>query len=149
MNKKIELNSLVGGALQEQFTKSFEKVLENLQNPNTPFKNSREINIKLKFTQNEMRDDVKCAISCSEKLAPQSTMETNFVIGKDLKEGNLFAQEYGKHVPTGQLTIDDIAMNISIDTEVVEGNVVDTNTGEIIDEVKTDNVIDLRKIASN
>lgn len=149
MNKKIELNSLVGGALQEQFTKSFEKVLENLQNPNTPFKNSREINIKLKFTQNEMRDDVKCAISCSEKLAPQSTMETNFVIGKDLKEGNLFAQEYGKHVPTGQLSIDDIAMNISIDTEVIDGNVVDTNTGEIVGEAEPNNVVDLRKIASN
>ena len=41
--KKIELKELVGGALQEQFGKSFEKVIENLQNPNTPFKNSLEI----------------------------------------------------------------------------------------------------------
>ena len=39
---RIELKQLVGGALQEQFAKSFEKVVENLQNPNTPFKNSRE-----------------------------------------------------------------------------------------------------------
>lgn len=144
--KKIELKQLAGGALQEQFTKSFEKVLENLQNPNTPFKNSREINIKLKFTQNEMRDDVKCAISVTEKLAPQSTMETNFVIGKDLKTKNLFAEEYGKYVSNGQMSIDDLPMNN--DTQLIEGNLVDTNTGEIIDEeLKTDNVIDLRRTA--
>ena len=42
----IELKELVGGALQEQFGKAFEKVVENLQNPNTPYKNSREITIK-------------------------------------------------------------------------------------------------------
>ena len=34
---KVELETLVGGALQEQFSKSFEKVIENLQNPNTSF----------------------------------------------------------------------------------------------------------------
>lgn len=28
--KKMELRELVGGALQEQFAKSFEKVVENL-----------------------------------------------------------------------------------------------------------------------
>jgi hypothetical protein len=144
--KNIELKQLVGGALQEQFTKSFEKVLENLQNPNTPFKNSREINIKLKFTQNEMRDDVKCSVSVSEKLAPQSTMETNFAIGKDLKTGKLYAEEYGKYISNGQMSIDDLPMN---DTQVVEGNVVDTETGEIINQADTDNVIDLRAVASN
>ncbi len=147
MSKTIELKNLVGGALQEKFTKSFEKVLENLQNPNTPFKNSREINIKLKFTQNEMRDDVKCSVSVSEKLAPQSTMETNFVIGKDLKTGNLFAEEYGKHISNGQMSIDDLPMNV--DTEVIDGNVVNTNTGEVIEEANTDKVIDLRAVASN
>lgn len=60
--KNVKLQEIVGGALQEQFEKSFEKVIENLQNPNTPYKNSREINIKLKFTQNEARDDVHCAV---------------------------------------------------------------------------------------
>lgn len=59
---KVELETLVGGALQEQFSKSFEKVIENLQNPNTAFKVNREINIKLKFAQNENRDNVTCAV---------------------------------------------------------------------------------------
>ena len=130
MKEKIELKELIGGALQEQFSKSFENVIENLQNPNTPFKNSREINIKLKFTQNEKRDDVKCSVQVSEKLAPQAPMETSFAIGKDLKTGEIYAEEYGKQIK-GQLSIDDYPFS------------VDEETGEIKDETPN-KVIDLR-----
>lgn len=140
MKKPMELKNIVGGAVQEQFSKSFEKVLENLQNPNTPFKNSREITIKLKFTQNENRDDVKCAIQVSEKLAPQTSMETNFVIGKDLKTGEVFAQEYGKHVTNGQMTIEE---SVAEQTEVD----VDPETGEILEPPK--NVINFRKVSND
>lgn len=134
--EKIELEELVGGALQEQFSKSFEKVIENLQNPNTPFKNSREIVIKLKFTQNEKRDDVKCGISVSEKLAAQCPMETGFAIGKNLKTGEVYAVEYGKQV-RGQL---------AMDMETTASN-VDAETGEIMND-QTGNVVDLRKASS-
>lgn len=137
--KNVELKELVGGALQEQFGKSFEKVVENLQNPNTPYKNSREITIKLKFTQNEKRDDVKCAVQVSEKLAPQAPMETSFAIGKDLKTGELYAEEYGKQIK-GQMHIDDIQK-----TEVIDGQKVDTTTGEIVSEQQFAKVVDLRK----
>ena len=136
--KNVELKQLVGGALQEQFGKSFEKIVENLQNPNTPYKNSREITIKLKFTQNEKRDDVKCAVQVSEKLAPQAPMETAFSIGKDLKTGELYAEEYGKQIK-GQMHIDDMQK-----TEVIDGQKVDTITGEIVEE-QTSKVVDLRK----
>lgn len=138
--KTAELKELVGGALQEQFGKSFEKVVENLQNPNTPFKNSREITIKMKFTQNEQRDDVKCAVMVSEKLAPQTPMETRFAIGKDLKTGELYAEEYGKQI-RGQMSIEDYH---SEKTQVIDGKQVDTATGEIVSE-KTSNVVDLRR----
>lgn len=135
--EKIELRDLVGGALQEQFAKSFEKVVENLQNPNTPYKNSREITIKLKFTQNERRDDVKCGILVAEKLAPQSPMETSFAIGTDLQTGEVYAKEYGKQV-MGQLTFNDIAET---------GEKVDSETGEILP-AQSNNVIDFRHAAS-
>lgn len=54
---KVNLEELVGGGLQEVFAKAMEEVVENMQNPNTPYKNKREIAIKLKFEQNEDRDD--------------------------------------------------------------------------------------------
>lgn len=140
MKKPMELKNIVGGAVQEQFSKSFEKVLENLQNPNTPFKNSREINIKLKFTQNESRDDVHCSVLVSEKLAPQTPLDTAFVIGKDLKTGEVYAAEYGKYVPTGQMTIEEsVGEQTNVD--------VDKETGEVL-ESRPENVLDFRKIAA-
>lgn len=129
----VELQSLVGGALQEKFSKSFEKVIENLQDPNTPFKNKREITIKLKFTQNELRDDVHVAIDVVEKLAPQAPISTAFSVGKDLRTGKIYAKEYGKDIP-GQ-------MNFS-DYEQMDGKTVDVETGEIMEQ---DKVYDFRK----
>lgn len=53
---KVELQNLVGGQLQEKFEHAFERVIENLQDPNTSFKVKRGITIKLSFTQNENRN---------------------------------------------------------------------------------------------
>ena len=136
----IELKELAGGALQEQFEKSFERVIENLQNPNTPFKNSREISIKLKFTQNEQRDDVRCAILVTEKLAPWAPTETAFSVGKNLRTGELYAEEYGKQIK-GQLSI-------QTEEKRIEGGVVDMETGEVTPDEKPSNVLDFRKMNS-
>lgn len=132
--EKISLQEMVGGALQEQFEKSFLRVVENLADPNTPFKDCRKISIELKFTQNESRDDVSCAIKVAEKLAAQAPMQTAFAIGKNLKTGELYAEEYGRHAQVkGQLTVDDVA-DIPVNPD----------TGEIIEEPKGV-VIDMRK----
>lgn len=133
--KPIELAELIGGALQEQFARSFENVLENLQNPNTSFKSPREINIKLKFTQSEKRDDMKCAILVSEKLAPQAPMETSFAIGRNLRTGELFAEEYGVQL---KMPLEDQTIEMDADIEV------DTETGEVIEKPA---IIDMRKTA--
>lgn len=140
--KQIELQELVGGAIQEQFAKAFEKVIENLQNPNTPYRAKRSITIKLTFDQNEQRDDVKVGILVAEKLAPQSPIETAFAIGKDLRTGELYANEYGKQV-RGQLHMEDVQPPVNL----APGEKLDAETGEIIGESKS-NVIDLRKAVS-
>lgn len=132
--KNILLQEIAGGALHEQFNRSFERVIENLQNPNTPYKNAREINIKLKFTQNEKRDDVSCAVLVSEKLAPQAPIGTSFSVGKNLKTGDLYAEEYGKQIK-GQVAFDDEG--------IVE---IDEETGEVVSEKPT--IVDFRKTAS-
>ena len=64
---KIDLSQMNGGALQEKFNKAFEKVMQNLQDPNTPFNNKRVINIKFTFVQNEERDDVTVDIDVTER----------------------------------------------------------------------------------
>ena len=122
--EKINLEKLVGGSLQEKFTHSFRNVVENLQDPNTPYKNVREITIKLKFAQNEKRDDVKCDILVSEKLAPQAPMQTSFSVGTDLRTGEYYAKEYGKQL-NGQLAFEDVKTETSEEDMLNENNVVD------------------------
>ena len=143
---KVELQNIVGGALQEKFEKAFEKVVENMQDANTSFRIKRGINIKLSFSQNEMRDEVLCDIDVVEKLAPQTAMRTQFAVGKDLRTGELYAEEYGKQIK-GQMSINDYAdpepKKSEPKVEEVNGKKVDTETGEIV----TDNVVDFRKAA--
>lgn len=127
--EKVSLAEIAGGALQEKFDKAFENVIENLQNPNTPYKDARKITITLSFTQNEQRNDVTCDVSVAEKLAPQAKTKTIFAVGKDLKTGALYAEEYGKN---------QISMNFDIDTE----------TGEIIED-QGSKIIDMRKANCN
>ena len=139
---KVELQELVGGALQEKFSKSFEKVIENLQDQNTSFKVKRAITIKLSFDQNEARDDVSVSVDVSEKLAPQAGMKTSFYIGKDLKTGEIYAEEYGKQI-RGQMSFSDLETSpVNANENTVD--VVDTETGEILE---TGKVVDLRKAA--
>ena len=135
---KVSLEQIMGGGLQEQFGKAFDRVIENLADPNTSFKEARKITIELKFTQNEARDDVSCAVSVKEKLAAQAPMQTAFVVGKNLKTGEMYAEEYGRHHHLkGQMSVDEMD--------------VDPDTGEVLEEQSktANNVIDLRRVASN
>lgn len=135
---KVSLEQIMGGGLQEQFSKSFDRVIENLADPNTGFKEARKITIELKFTQNEARDDVSCAVSVKEKLAAQAPMQTAFVVGKNLKTGEMYAEEYGRHNHLkGQTTFDEMK--------------VDPATGEVLEEKQPVNVeiVDFRKVMTN
>ncbi len=134
---KVALEEILGGALQEQFSKSFDRVIENLSDPNTGFKEARKITIELKFTQNENRDDVSCAVSVKEKLAAQAPMSTAFMVGKNLKTGEMYAEEYGRHNHLkGQTTIDEME--------------VDPDTGEVLDkQPQKPEVLDFRSVMSN
>lgn len=135
---KVSLEQVMGGGLQEQFSKAFDRVIENLSDPNTPFKEARKITIELKFTQNEGRDDVSCAVSVKEKLAAQAPMNTAFMVGKNLKTGEIYAEEYGRHNRLkGQTTFEDIQVN--------------PETGEVLEEQQPVNVeiVDFRKVMNN
>jgi hypothetical protein len=140
---KVELQSLVGGALQEKFGKAFERVIENLQDQNTSFKVKRGITIKLTFDQNEDRDDVSVSVDVSEKLAPQSGMKTSFMIGKDLKTGEVYAEEYGKQIK-GQMSLKDYEVAPATPVQQISNDVVNTETGEVLN---NETVVDFRRAA--
>lgn len=135
--EKFNLQEIAGGALQEKANQALQQVLNNMQNPNTPWKNKRAVTIKMTFTQNEDRDDSTCEISVDTKLAPVKPVETKFSLGKNLKTGEVEAVEYGPGIK-GQMTLSDIVPKEDV---VIDGKVVDAETGEI----KDNNVISIAR----
>lgn len=102
----VKLQDMLGGALQENFEKSFEKVIRNLKDVNTPYKNKREINIKFVLSQNEQRNNVHVDVRVTEKLAPQTPLTTQLYVERDLRSGELFCEEIGPHV-RGQMMLEE------------------------------------------
>ena len=82
-------------------------------------------------------DNVKVDIDVSEKLSPSAPLETQFSMEQDLKDGKVYAREYGKDIP-GQMTFKDYDNN----QEEVDGKIVDTETGEIVEDK---NIVDFRQ----
>lgn len=115
---KVNLKEFAGGALQEKFDTAMDQVLANMLDPNTPWKNKREINIKVSFEQNEDRDDTSVDVSVVTKLAAAKSIGTRMAIGKDINTGKLYAEEYGSQV-RGQMSLDDLEDN---DEDAAEEN---------------------------
>ncbi len=104
----VDLSELAGGQLQEKFNREVTRVIQNMQDPNTPYGDSRKIVITISFKQTEMRDDAKVDISVVSKLASAISAKTYFALGKDLMTGEVLVNEYGRQIP-GQMSIDDVA----------------------------------------
>ncbi len=138
----LSLKGIAGGALQEKVNVAVQSILDNMQDPNTPWKVKRKIFITLSFSQNEDRDDAEVEMSVSTKPAPVSPITTRMAIGRDLRSGEIYAEEYGKQIK-GQMSLDLGTPQEKL--QQIDGHTVDTETGEI---VETDNkVINLRKAA--
>lgn len=126
----LSLATFCGGAVQEKVNEVAKQVFENLQDPN-PWKNKRSITVTISFQQNEARDDLSVGVQVDSKLAPVSPLETRMAIGKDLRTGEVYAEEYGKQI-RGQMSLSDYENQ----AETVIGNdVVDTGTGEVVGKV--------------
>lgn len=135
----INLQDMAGGALQEKVNQAFEKVMQNMQDPNTPWKNKRKINLCLTFEQNEDRTDCTCDILVDTKLAAVKPVSTKFCTEKDLDTGEIFAWEYGPGIP-GQMTFKDVEQAEGSKTVEIDGQKADAETGEI----KKETVVDFR-----
>lgn len=127
----INLDDLAGGELGIQFQAAAKKVIENLLDPNTPYKNKRGITIKLTFEQNEQRNDVTVGVQVETKLSPRSPIKTQMAIGKDLRTKELFVEEYGKGI-RGQVRMEDLPTDGNGNI-LIEGKTADPETGEIVD----------------
>jgi hypothetical protein len=87
----VTLATLAGGAAEELFGQELQKVLRNIDDPNTDTKTVREINVKVRFTPNDDRTMGATTVTCVAKLAPTKKVKTVVYIGRG--SGQLVAVE--------------------------------------------------------
>lgn len=116
--EKVNLKEFAGGALQEKFDDAFDKVLQNMLDPNTSWKNKRKICIEISLEQNEERNDTTVNVSVVPKLAAAKPISTKMTIGKDYRDGVIYAEEYGPGVK-GQIAFDAETGEIKEESKVV------------------------------
>lgn len=137
MSAQFDLATVAGGALQRKVNQAFERVVENMCDPNTSPDKKREIIIKCSFVQDSYGGQCNCQVSVSTKLAQALPVKTMFLTEKNFETGELYANEYGTQIP-GQQNLEDVGI-----TTTSDGETVDTSTGEILKGDKP--VVDFRQ----
>lgn len=137
----IDLEKFANGAFSAQVNRAIEEVTKNIQDPNTEALATRKITITIGFKPNQERNFVTTGVQAKTTLAPALGTVTAMSMGRDIKTGNVEAVEVGNQVP-GQMSVQDLQTN---SVGVVDGQAVDTETGEILGDAQQDGkVIDLR-----
>lgn len=136
--KNIDINilKLAQGAVQEKLDREFEKVFENIQDPNVNATAKRTITLKIDLVPDDVRQVVKTNVTATSKLAPTDPVTTTILTGKDLTTNKIEARELQSGVP-GQTYID-------------EKGDLRTDTGDPVDVIeketkKKSKVIDLQE----
>lgn len=142
VTNQINLEKLAGGAFAEKLNEALMQVAENIQNPNTEATNKRQINIAIKFAPNKSRQIINTQISVTTKLAATEAIDTQMVMGLNIRTGQIEIAEYDGQI-RGQ-------MNLFNDTEVEEavGQAIQSEEpAETAEEqpVHTGKPLDLRK----
>ncbi|MGP1348493.1 MAG: replication protein [Stomatobaculum sp.] len=104
----INLEQLAGGAFAEKLNEALLQVAENIQNPNTDAVAKRGITINLKFAPNKSRQIVNTTIAVTTKLAATEAIDTQMVMGLNLRTGELEIAEYDGQI-RGQMNLADYA----------------------------------------
>ena len=99
MLKDIEMMTLAklgGGAAVELFDREFQKVVENIVNPNTPAETTREITLTVKMKPSKDREFSQTDISVKSKMAsPNGFQTTIFTIEE--KDGSITTYEHNPY----------------------------------------------------
>ena len=112
---KINLEALAGGAFAEKLNEALMQVAENIQNPNTEATTKRQITVNIKFTPNKTRQMVGTQIAVTTKLAATEAIDTQMVMGVNMRTGQIEIAEYDGQI-RGQMDLSDFTDAIGIGT---------------------------------
>ena len=144
--KHINIEQFSNGELTQQINRELEAVARNIADPNTEAKTARKITVTITMKPNEQRDFITTSITPKSTLAPTLGAVTALAIRENLKTKEIEGGEIGNQIP-GQMSFADTAAgqdHPAGNVAEIDGNAVDTATGEIIGRTNG-NVVDLRK----
>lgn len=78
----VSLDTLAQGAVVEKFEDEFNRVLENVQDPNTKATATRSITITVTLKPDEDRSFASTSVEVKAKLAPSKPVGTAIYIGR-------------------------------------------------------------------
>jgi hypothetical protein len=137
------------GGVQERIDHALMKISDNILDLNTDAKKKRSLTVTISFQPNENdREDVAVEVSTNVKLAPESGLKTQLFINKDFKTGTMNITEHARGQIKGQLSLDDMGMSVDDSETAAEELGCDPETGEIIEDERQSNVIDMRQARS-
>ena len=108
MKTGIRLETLAGGALAEKVDEALVQVVRNIQDPNTEAKARRRVTIAIDFAPGKTRQAASVKISVTAKLAPAEAIDTQMLMGYDIRTGELGVSEIGDQI-SGQMNLADFS----------------------------------------
>jgi tRNA uridine 5-carbamoylmethylation protein Kti12 len=109
----IDLNTFANGALKERVNEELQKILENIEDPNTDAKKKRKLTVILTLAADESRDVIITNVAAKTTLAPAKNIEAKILMDLD-NQGNVTGAELKSGIK-GQTYLD-------------------TDTGEVLDD---------------
>ena len=105
MERQIKnLDELMDGAMTERFQQHWDKVMQNVFDPNTDPKAKRQITVVIDITPNERRDAAEYSIDFKTKMAPMRKLAQTIFLHMD-DHGKVTATEVTQQIP-GQISMD-------------------------------------------
>ena len=98
------LDDLFDGGVRERFNNALRKVWDNVFDPNTDPKATREITLKVKIKPSERRDAAAFNVDVVSKLAPPVSLSQTVMLQMN-GSGEIIATERSNQIP-GQIDMD-------------------------------------------
>lgn len=118
----INLETLCNGETKEKIENGFMEIFKNIQDPNTPATSTRSLTVNVTLKPGKNRSHVNTQIQVIPKLASVLPSETDIIVEKDFRTGEVNANEYGNQLP-GQVKLGDLESketSVTEETEVKE-----------------------------
>ncbi|MCS8620194.1 replication terminator protein [Lactiplantibacillus plantarum] len=118
----FDLTSISNGAVQEKWDKEMKRVAENIIDPNTDATKKRKVTLTMTLTPNKDRSVIDVDTEVKSTIAPQASVATTMMAGRDLN--------------TGEIAVNELKSGVRGQTFIDQDGTVKTDTGTPIEEIE-------------